>query len=66
MGRTAAPALSTPTQDDAVLQALTDVGVPIVADVECGHVQPSLPLVNGALATVTLSGGAGQITQRFE
>lgn len=48
VGRTSAPDSPTMTQDEAVLDALGDLGVPIVADVECGHVPPYLLLVNGA------------------
>ena len=63
VGRTAAPDASTLTQDEAVLDALGDLGVPILADVECGHVAPYLPLVNGALATVRHTPEASTITQ---
>lgn len=48
VGRTSAPDSPTMTQDEAVLDALGGLGVPIVADVECGHVPPYLLLVNGA------------------
>ncbi|MCE3031075.1 S66 peptidase family protein, partial [Streptomyces sp. CMSTAAHL-2] len=48
VGRTHAPDAPTLTQDAAVLDALGPLGVPILADVECGHVAPYLPLVNGA------------------
>lgn len=50
------------TQHDAVRHALGDLGVPVVADVDCGHVPPHLALVNGALATVTHDAG----TDRWE
>jgi muramoyltetrapeptide carboxypeptidase len=50
VGRTTAPDQPTLTQHEAVMDALGCLGVPIVADVECGHVPPHLPLVNGALA----------------
>ncbi|WP_431682949.1 S66 family peptidase [Kitasatospora sp. KL5] len=50
VGRTSAPDSRTLTQHEAVLDALGPLGIPIVADVECGHVPPYLPLVNGALA----------------
>ncbi|QFG68647.1 S66 family peptidase [Ornithinimicrobium pratense] len=63
VGRTAAPDAPTLTQDEAVLDALGDLGVPILADVECGHVAPHLPLVNGALATVRHTPEASTITQ---
>ena len=52
VARTAGADAPTLTQDEAVLDALGGLGVPILADVECGHVAPYLPLVNGALATV--------------
>lgn len=62
VGRTAAPDAPTLTQDAAVLDALGDLGVPILADVECGHVAPHLPLVNGALATVRHTPEASTVT----
>jgi muramoyltetrapeptide carboxypeptidase LdcA involved in peptidoglycan recycling len=49
VGRTSAPDVPSLTQHQAVLDALGPLGVPIVADVECGHVPPYLPIVNGAL-----------------
>ncbi|WNV85788.1 LD-carboxypeptidase [Umezawaea sp. Da 62-37] len=52
VGRTRAPAWGALTQHAAVLDALGGLGVPIIADVECGHVMPYLPLVNGALGRV--------------
>lgn len=63
VGRTRAPARGTLTQDAAVMDALGRLGVPVVADVECGHVAPYLPLINGALATVTYTAEANTITQ---
>ena len=63
VARTAGPGAATLTQDEAVLDALGDLGVPILADVECGHVAPYLPLVNGALATVRHTPEASTITQ---
>ena len=63
IGRTAAPAIPSLTQDEAVLDALGSLRVPIIADVECGHVPPAMPLVNGARATVVLSGNTGRVTQ---
>ena len=63
VGRTHAPDGDGFTQTDAVLDALGPLGVPLVLDVECGHVQPFLSLVNGALATVVVTDGVGEITQ---
>lgn len=63
VGRTRAPGVPAISQHEAVLDALGGLGTPIVADVECGHVQPYLPLVNGALARVTHDGEVNEITQ---
>jgi muramoyltetrapeptide carboxypeptidase len=66
VGRTSAPDRAGYTQRDAVLDALGMLGLPIVLDVECGHVQPFLPLVNGALARVVVDGTRREITQSFD
>ena len=63
VGRTSAPPIASLTQHEAVLDALGGLGVPLIADVECGHVAPYLPLVNGALAHVTHTADRSQITQ---
>jgi muramoyltetrapeptide carboxypeptidase len=55
VGRTSAPDSEGFTQLDAVRSGLGDLGVPVVLDVDCGHVPPHLALVNGALAEVTLT-----------
>lgn len=55
VGRTKAPDSPTLTQTEAVLDALGSLGVPIIADVECGHVPPYLLLVNGALGRLVWS-----------
>ncbi len=66
VGRTGAPDSPELTQREAVLDALGPLGLPLVLDVECGHVQPFLPLVLGASATVVVDGERRQITQSFE
>lgn len=63
VGRTSAPPIASLTQHEAVLDALGGLGVPLIADVECGHVAPYLPLVNGALAHVTHTADRSEITQ---
>ena len=65
IGRTAAPDCETLTQREAVLDALGDLGLPIVLDLEIGHVPPHLPLVNGALATVEVGPDVRRITQEL-
>ena len=63
VGRTPAPDADGLTQHEAVADALGGLGIPVVLDVECGHVQPSLPLVNGAYAHVVADGDRQEITQ---
>lgn len=65
IGRTQAPDGETLTQREAVLDALGGLGIPIVFDMEIGHVGPHLPLVNGALARVVVNDVAHEITQRL-
>ncbi|MHA7271457.1 S66 family peptidase [Arthrobacter sp. HLT1-20] len=48
VGRTGAPDSATLTQAEAVIDALGMLGIPIIGNVECGHVPPQLPIVNGA------------------
>lgn len=52
-------------QRDAVVDALGMLDVPIVLDVEIGHVPPRLPLLNGALARVVVDGDTREITQTW-
>jgi muramoyltetrapeptide carboxypeptidase len=65
VGRTTAPDDPRMTQREAVLDALAPLGLPLVLDVEIGHVPPHLPLVNGALATVTVDGDRHEIVQQL-
>ncbi|MFJ5212821.1 S66 family peptidase [Streptomyces nigra] len=63
IGRTRAPDSVSLSQHEAVLDALGSLGVPLLADVECGHVPPHLSLVNGALAEVVYSPMRQEVTQ---
>ncbi|MET8000451.1 S66 family peptidase [Nonomuraea glycinis] len=63
VGRTRAPGLPSLTQHEAVLDALGGLGVPILADVECGHVPPYLPIVNGAYGRVRHTADRDELTQ---
>ena len=63
VGRTNAPDHPQLTQREAVVDALGRLDLPIVLDLEIGHVPPHLPLVNGALARVVVDGATREITQ---
>lgn len=66
IGRTSAPGSEGGfEQSDAVVDALGGLGIPIVLDLEIGHVPPHLPLVNGALARVVVDGDRREITQEL-
>jgi len=66
VGRTPAPATGGFTQVDALHHALGDLPLPVVFDVDVGHVPPQMTLVNGALATVELTGsGRGTLVQQL-
>jgi muramoyltetrapeptide carboxypeptidase LdcA involved in peptidoglycan recycling len=65
LGRTAGPSNEELSQDDAARRALGDLDVPVIVDFDTGHQPPQMPLVNGALADVSLSGDGGVITQRL-
>lgn len=63
ISRTDAPPLDSFTQHDAVVDALGGLGIPLLADVECGHVAPYMSLVNGALARIEHSPVLSRVTQ---
>ncbi|MHB1474759.1 MAG: S66 family peptidase [Dermatophilaceae bacterium] len=65
IGRSGAPASEGFTQLDALESALGDLGVPVLYDVDLGHVPPQLSLVNGALATVEFDGATGTLLQHL-
>lgn len=63
VGRTEAPPIPSLDQHEAVLDALGALGVPLLADVECGHVAPYMPLVNGARCRVHYSATESRVSQ---
>jgi muramoyltetrapeptide carboxypeptidase LdcA involved in peptidoglycan recycling len=63
VGRTRAPGADSLTQHEAVLDALGCLRVPIIADVECGHVPPYLPIVNGAHGRLVCGAGRASLVQ---
>ncbi len=68
VGSTQAPGGTTDgglSQRDAVVDALADLDVPIVFDMEIGHVPPHLPLLNGAQARVVIDAAERSIVQSW-
>jgi muramoyltetrapeptide carboxypeptidase LdcA involved in peptidoglycan recycling len=62
VGRTSAPDDDGFTQEDAVRSALRGLDVPVVMDVDCGHLPPQMCLVNGATARLAV-GDTVSLTQ---
>jgi len=42
-----------------------EFGIPIIYDVDCGHMPPQIIFVNGAYAEVAYHEGKGRVTQKF-
>lgn len=63
IGRTRAPDSPGFSQRDAVRSALDGLDLPVILDVDCGHVPPHLALVNGALATLTVTATTTSLAQ---
>ncbi len=43
-----------------------DLGLPIIYDIDCGHMPPQITFVNGAYAEVSAANGRGIIVQHFK
>lgn len=43
-----------------------DLGIPILYDIDCGHLPPQITFINGAWATVTYENGKATVTQDFK
>jgi muramoyltetrapeptide carboxypeptidase LdcA involved in peptidoglycan recycling len=65
VGRTGAEDSPGLSQRQAVASVLGDLGVPVVLDVDIGHVPPQLALVNGASAELTVDGPTQSLTQQL-
>ncbi|WP_409298639.1 S66 family peptidase [Peribacillus sp. SCS-26] len=50
---------------DLYLELTQELGVPVIYDIDCGHMPPQMTLINGAWAEVEVSGGKGSVVQKF-
>ncbi|MGX1761320.1 S66 family peptidase [Streptomyces lydicus] len=66
VGRTSAPDTPSLSRHQAVLDALGPLNVPIIADVECGHVPPFMPIVNGARGRLVHTSTRRELTQTLD
>lgn len=51
---------------DVYRELAEELGVPIVYDIDCGHVPPQITFVNGAQAEVEVANGKASVVQFFE
>lgn len=53
------------TVEDVYKELAMELQVPIIYDIDCGHVPPQITFINGAYAEVELCSGKGRISQYF-
>lgn len=52
---------------EEVYQELADeLGVPVVYDIDCGHLPPQITFVNGAYGEIQVKNGKGKVVQTFK
>ncbi|XXM71058.1 S66 family peptidase [Lysinibacillus sphaericus] len=52
--------------EDVYEEVSSELGIPVIYDIDCGHQPPQVTLINGAYAEVNVSGGKGVIKQYFK
>lgn len=62
LGRSGGPDSESFSYWDALHDVFDDLPIPIIYEADIGHRPPQMTLVNGAVATVASSGGAGRVT----
>ncbi|KRG11500.1 S66 family peptidase [Lederbergia galactosidilytica] len=53
------------TVEDVYQELAKELNIPIIYDVDCGHVPPQITFINGAFAEVKVGNGQGTIRQCF-
>jgi len=51
---------------DVYQELFEELQIPIVYDIDCGHVPPQITFINGAFATIKVEGGKGTVLQHFK
>ena len=54
------------TIEDVYQDLFTELQIPIIYDIDCGHVPPQITFVNGAYGVVEVEGGKGTVVQHFK
>lgn len=53
------------TVEDIYNELSDELQIPIIYDIDCGHVPPQMTLINGAYAEIEVENGIGLVTQYF-
>jgi muramoyltetrapeptide carboxypeptidase LdcA involved in peptidoglycan recycling len=53
------------TAEDVYRDLASDLHIPVIYDIDCGHLPPQLTLINGAYASVNLEKNKGTVVQYF-
>lgn len=54
------------TLEDMYQELAEELEIPIVYDIDCGHVPPQMTFINGALAEIEAGEGKGVVRQFFD
>ncbi|HJT05105.1 MAG TPA: S66 peptidase family protein [Pseudonocardiaceae bacterium] len=65
VGRSAGPPSGHFSQHDALIHALADLPVPVLYDLDLGHIPPQLAIINGALGTIELTPATATLVQHL-
>jgi muramoyltetrapeptide carboxypeptidase len=53
------------TVEDVYKDLADELGIPVIYDIDCGHVPPQMTFINGAFAEVEVANGTGTVRQTF-
>ncbi|CAN7393451.1 S66 family peptidase [Rossellomorea sp. LjRoot5] len=53
------------TAEDVYLEIESELQIPVVYDIDCGHQPPQITFINGAYGKVEVQNGKGKVTQTF-
>ncbi|MDZ5472379.1 S66 peptidase family protein [Bacillus sp. 31A1R] len=53
------------TVEDVYKELSEEIQIPIIYDIDCGHVPPQITFINGAYAEIQLENGRGTVIQHF-
>jgi muramoyltetrapeptide carboxypeptidase len=54
------------TVENVYKELSEELQIPIIYDIDCGHVPPQITFINGAYAEIKLDNGQGTVLQHFK